>query len=161
MLKQEFEKYLISNYPAEHAAVDINYSHATKERFDKLKKILIVDNIVSITLKLLSKDATVIEKHLVKMINDECSKPQDFINIAPAELNNKFCAARREIIKDLILQNEKKSDEIKKTIQRLDNYIGEQNQLEVIPEQFKSKIMIETHPHESLPIQNKKKIYDM
>jgi hypothetical protein len=161
MLKQEFEKYLISNYPAEHAAVDVNYSHSTKERFDKLKKILIVDNIVNITLKFLDKDARVIEKHLVKIVNDECSKPQDIINIAPAELNNKFCAARREIIKYLILQNETKSDEIKKTIQKLDNYIGEQNEMEIIPEQFKSKIMIETHPHETLPIQNKKKTYDM
>jgi hypothetical protein len=158
MLKTEFESYLISNWPSDHVAVDIKYSHMKKERFDKIKRIVLFDNIVTISLKYLDKDANVTDKHMVKMINDEISKPKEMINISPDELNNKFCAARRDIIKDLIHQNEEKSDDIMKVIQSLSEYLGEEN--EVIPEQFKSRIMIEEHPHEK-EVEKPKKVYDM
>ena len=95
-----FVEYLQSNWEVDGCVgVEKRYTHDLKVKVDKKSDKEVVEHTVGVGLKFYDKDNKMLMSESIKFVNnvlDGVSKKK-IINIAPAELENRFMAAKREI----------------------------------------------------------------
>ena len=133
---QEFKEYMIKEYKDKvqgYAAVQFKFSHGTS-----IKKDLRIDNI-NVKIKFVDKDLNKLFTTTVNFENDIIpkNKEKSFINISPKELDNKFAAAKREIIKVIHDDYIEKVKDISTKVGNLQHYSGNPN--DIIPTDFKGE----------------------
>ena len=126
---ESFQDYLISEYKIDYAAVEFKYNHNSTVKIDKPTSKPILHNNILVGVKFYDKNLKLLESVNLKFTDNNLTKTceKKLINIAPAELNNKFMRARNEIVKKITNELVEKREEIDNRIISLNAYIGNQN----------------------------------
>jgi len=141
---EEFKNYLASEYQVnDAAAIDMKCTHNMNVKIDKTSKVPVNVHSITVALKFYDKEMKLLKSGSVKFVNNEIPKSQEkkLVNIAPAELNNKFMAVRPLIIKSIMSEYAENAGEIKDKIASLKLYAGKDNDSVVVDDQFKGKLV--------------------
>ncbi len=147
---ENFIDYLLKEYnlPSEVVCNKVIYSHSTKNKIDKKSNVPITNNIITVKIESFDKNHQKLASNSERFIDGqiERSKTKKLINIAPAELNNKFAAAKSQICSVINSTYNERLNELKDSIHELSEYCG--SEIGVIPEVFinEAKITKETKP---------------
>ena len=155
MSKDNFEQYVISEFKVDNqAAVEIKYTHNVSV---KVTKNAAIDNYtITMTLKFYDKNVKLLKTCTLKFVNNLLAQSyaKKLIVINPGELNNKFMAAKEEIIKVIHAEYQEKMNEIVEKMNQLSQYGVKQFGIE---DQFRGELNKLIQQNE---VKNKKK-YDM
>ena len=149
-LKDDFEQYVISEFKVDNqAAVEIKYTHNIS-----IKKA-VINHMITMNLKFYDKNVKLLKTCTLKFLNNVIapSYAKKLININPGELNNKFMAAKEDIIKVIHAEYEEKMHELVEKMNQLNQFSKSQFSIE---DKFRGE-MVEMKENE---VKNKKK-YDM
>ena len=133
---ESFEAYLLHEYNDHNAVcVKFKYSHSIKTTVDKVSKTPLIHNIINVKIDSYDSHHKLIASHSEKFVDGEIkrSKANPLVNIAPAELNNKFAAAKAEIATLIMYEYDVKLDEVTTKINQLNSYVHVGH---VVPNQF-------------------------
>ena len=120
-----FEEYLTSNWTVEGAVgIEKKYSHSLKKGVDKKTEREILNHNVVIGLKYFDKNNVLLKSESIKFVNNELctASKKKLINIAPAELTNRFMAGKQEIVERIMYEYDNKKYEIVEKMKDLMNY---------------------------------------
>ena len=150
MSKDNFEQYVISEFKVDNqAAVEIKYTHNVS-----IKKA-VINHMITMNLKFYDKKVKLLKTCTLKFLNNVIapSYAKKLININPGELNNKFMAAKEDIIKVIHAEYEEKMHELVEKMNQLNQFSKSQFSIE---DKFRGELI---KPIEQ-EVKNKKK-YDM
>ena len=150
MSKDNFEQYVISEFKVDNqAAVEIKYTHNIS-----IKKA-VINHMITMNLKFYDKNVKLLKTCTLKFLNNVIapSYAKKLININPGELNNKFMAAKEDIIKVIHAEYEEKMHELVEKMNQLNQFSKSQFSIE---DKFRGELI---KPLEQ-EVKNKKK-YDM
>ena len=150
MSKDNFEQYVISEFKVDNqAAVEIKYTHNIS-----IKKA-VINHMITMNLKFYDKNVKLLKTCTLKFLNNVIapSYAKKLININPGELNNKFMAAKEDIIKVIHAEYEEKMHELVEKMNQLNQFSKSQFSIE---DKFRGELI---KPIEQ-EVKNKKK-YDM
>ena len=122
----EFEEYLLKEYHDSNVVCTaFKYSHSAKEKIDKASKVPIINNTINVKIDSYDDKHNLIASHSEKFENGEIkrSKKNKLINIAPAELNNRFGAAKQQIANRIMHEYLLKLEDINQKIESLRSYV--------------------------------------
>ena len=145
-----FEQYVISEFKVDNqAAVEIKYTHNIS-----IKKA-VINHMITMNLKFYDKNVKLLKTCALKFVNNVLapSYAKKLININPGELNNKFMAAKEDIIKVIHAEYEEKMHELVEKMNQLNQFSKSQFSIE---DKFRGELI---KPIEQ-EVKNKKK-YDM
>jgi len=141
---ESFEAYLLREYNDNNAVcVKFKYSHSIKTTVDKVSKTPLIHNIITVKIDSYDAHHKLIASHSEKFVDGEIkrTKANPLVNIAPAELNNKFAAAKAEIATLIMNEYDVKLDEVTTKINQLNAYVHVDH---VIPNQFVNEPVVGT-----------------
>ena len=147
---EAFESYLLSEYnlPSNVCCNNFKYVHSTKNKVDKSSNRPITNNIITIKIDSYDANHNLISSHSEKFIDGHITRTDKnkLTNISPAELNNKFAAAKSQICSVINSTYNERLKDLKESINELNDYCG--SDIGVIPEEFinEPKITKETKP---------------
>ena len=104
---ESFKEYVISEYRVEnYTSVSFKFTHTATLTVDKKTEAHMYKHTINVAIKFYDKDMALLDTHTLKFVNNELNKKQagSLVNIAPKELENRFNAARRDIVREI--QNE-------------------------------------------------------
>ena len=133
---QAFEDYILKEYNDNNVVCTaFKYSHTAKDKIDKTSKVPIVNNVITVKIDCYDVKHNLIASHSEKFVNGEIqrSKKNKLINIAPAELNNRFAAAKQQIANKIMSEYLIKLQEINEKIDALNSYVKASG---IIPNEF-------------------------
>ena len=138
---ESFQDYLKSEFKIDYAAVEFKYSHSITLKVDKPTNKLLTYNNILVGVNFYDKNLKLLESANYKFVNNVLARSYEkkLINIAPAELNNKFMIARRDIVQKIRTELLDKEAEIKNKLQSLNAYVGVENQNVAISDEFKGE----------------------
>ena len=145
MKSNSFEDYLLKEYPVSGCVcVNFKYSHGTKEKIDKKSKIPVINNVINVKIDCYDDKHNLLDSHSEKFIDGHIQRPKNkqLVNIAPAELDNRFSAVNVEICSTIMAEYMLKLDEINSKISALRAYCGGAG---VIPSEFVNEPIIGEH----------------
>lgn len=158
----DFEEYVSTEFKVDNkAAIDVKYTHSVALKVAKNKTIT-RDHIIKVIVKVYDKKMKLLKTGTFKFINNllcpQCAKK--LVNVNEGEMNNKFMAARNEIIKTLNKEYMEKIMEFKDKSNLLDEYSGKTLDKVGIPDKFKGELVKVVNEVPDPKINHKKK-YDM
>lgn len=126
---EEFKDYIISEYKPSapcYVAAEFKFAYSTKIKIDKKSGVSIVVNIIKVGVKLYDKDMNVLVSKTITFENNVLSKTcaKRFVNISPAETENKFNAALTEISDVILGDYVDKLDNVQTQIHNMNRYVG-------------------------------------
>ena len=157
-----FESYLLNEYqlPSNVCCNKFTYTHSTKRKVDKSSKIPLINNVINVRVESYDDKHNLISTHTEKFI-DGCinrSKQKKLINISPDELNNRFGAAKVNIVQQINAEYSVKLNEIQEKINELNSYCKSNG---VIPNRFVNEPKIADKPNiENVKSSNKIKRFE-
>ena len=132
-----FEEYLLREYnlPTNVCCNKFSYSYSTKNKIDKSSKVPIINNIINVRIESYDDKHNLIASHTEKFLDGHINrtKQNKLINISPDELNNRFAAAKANIVQQINAEYNVKLNEIQEKINELNKYCKSHG---VIPNQF-------------------------
>ena len=135
-MSNSFEEYLLKEYnTCGCVCVNVKYSHSSKQKIDKKSKRPVINNIITVKMDCYDNKHNLLSTHSEKFV-DGCiqrSKNNKLVNIAPAELNNRFAAIKQDIANKIMAEYLEKADEINAKINSLKAYTHVSG---VIPSEF-------------------------
>ena len=160
---QSFKEYVLLEYKQlvpELAATKFDFTHTTKSKIDKATKIPLIVNTIHVNIKFFDKDMNTLLTRTItfdnNLLNSTCKNK--LINIAPAELENRFNAALHDISTIIMKSYIEQVDNLDIKIKSLNTYIGTDNS--ITPFEFKGEhIQISDQP--VTPVITPKVKYDM
>lgn len=147
---EAFIDYLLKEYqlPSEVVCNKTTFTHSTKNRIDKKSNTPITNNIITVKIESFDKHHNKLASITEHFIDGNIERPKTkaLVNIAPAELNNKFSAAKSQICSVINSIYNERLNELKDSIHELSEYCG--SDISVIPDEFinEAKITKETKP---------------
>ena len=144
---EAFESYLLSEYnlPSNVCCNAFKYTHTTKSKVDKLSKVPITNNIITIKIDSYDANHNLISSHSEKFIDGHITRTDKnkLTNISPAELNNKFGAAKSNIVQVINSDYNNKLKDIQDKINEINAYCKSNG---IIPNQFVNEPLISNQP---------------
>ena len=158
---QAFREYVISEYkPLLQTLVgtEFKFVHNVSTKHDKKSNTIVRVDTIRCAVKFFDKDMNQLLSSLLVFENNEIKPKQGsaLIHIAPAELNNKFMAAKADIIKVINDEYISKRDEFTAKMTELAKYNPPQNN--VTPAMFEGLNVVIHGPAETPAV---KKVFDM
>ena len=147
-----FESYILQEYgDANVACTSFKYSHSTKDKIDKKSNRPITNNIISVKIDCYDDKHNLLASHSEKFVDGSIqrTKPKPLINIAPAELNNKFAAAKQQIANRIMSEYMIRLNEINEKITSLRSYVNTNG---VIPNEFVNEPTISDGNKDQQPV---------
>jgi len=154
---EEFKNYLAKESQHGSApAIDLSFGHSLTVKADKKSQSFLNVHTITANIKFYGKDMKLLDSANYKFVNNELAKSYEkkLVNISPKELNNKFMAARPEIIESILNRYQDKLKEVKAKIYALNLYTGKQNDSVAIDDQFKGELVQMT---DEKPVKKKEK----
>lgn len=101
---QSFREYLIAEFKPNaptYVAAEFKYAYSNKIKIDKKSNVSLLINVIKVTIKLYDKDMNALVSKSISFENNTLPKSaaNKLINIAPAELENRFNLALNDISK--------------------------------------------------------------
>ena len=135
---QEFKDYLLLEYKPltqNLAATKFEFTHSSKTKIDKKTNIVLIINTIHVNIKFFDKDMnTLLTKSISfenNVLSPSCKKA--LINIAPAELENRFNAALCDISNIIMRTYIEQLESLDVKIKSLNKYVGADNGVTPIP----------------------------
>ena len=100
-----FKNYVISEYRVEgFTSVSFKFTHSLSTKLDKKSGKELNNHAINVTVQFFDKDLNLLRKSSLKFVNNVLGKKQasELVNISPKELENRFNAARREIVGEIL-----------------------------------------------------------
>lgn len=160
---ESFKEYVISEFKPSapgYVAAEFKFTYSNKVKVDKKSMVTIVVNTIRVGVKLFDKDMNVLISKGISFENNVLTKmsKKALVNIAPAELENKFNAALGEISNVIMNEYQEKLDDVQTHIDCLNHYLGREG---ITPSEFKGeRIQIASNSGE-VTIPKTKVVYDM
>ena len=144
---QGFKDYVIQEYKDKvqgYAAVQFRFTHNVSAKVDKKSETPLRIDIINVKIKFVDKDLNKMFSTTVNFENNLIpkNKQKSFINISPKELENKFAAAKTEIVKVIHDDYIEKVKDISTKVGNLQRYSGNPNT--IIPTEFKGESIVPT-----------------
>ena len=158
MALNAFEEYLLHefNLPTSVCCNNFKYSHSSKQKIDKKSNIPIINNTINVKIESYDDKHNLLASHSEKFIDGfiHRTKQNPLVNIAPAELNNRFAAAKSIIASKIMNEYTIKLNEINEKIESLQSYIHVSND-NIIPNEFINEPAIGNDTSSSILSKNK------
>ena len=152
----DFVRYLLREWPSKPASActRVTYSHSVSNKFDKKSRKMLTKNVI--TVKVTEYDECYRELFTISEHFEDGHikrpKKNKLVNIAPAELDNKFAAAKASICQQIHDELTNKLNDITDKLNNLNRYCSQGGT--VIPSQFIAEPML---TNEEPPTPQKKK----
>lgn len=156
---KDFETYVINEFKVDtQAAIEIKYSYSCK-----IDKFMVKNHTITMSLKFYNEDAKLLKSSMLKFVNNNLPKlyEKKLITINPGELNNKFLAAKKEIIDIIRGEYEGEITKINMFLKDLKEY---NTSMIDVDDQFRREIVniaVSDIKSQIQPNQKNKKKYDM
>lgn len=142
---EQFKSYVVDEFKPtlkNFAAVEFKFNHSSNIKIDKKSNIPLKSDIIKVSVKFVDKNLITLKNALLTFENNALNKScaKKLVNIAPAELENKFNVARREICNEILRDLIEKNNEINTKISALHKYIGSDSD-EIISSEFKGELI--------------------
>lgn len=131
-----FEEYLLKEYNTSGCVcVAFKYSHSAKEKIDKASKVPIINNTINVKVDCYDDKHNLLASHTEHFKDGEIqrSKNNPLINIAPAEINNRFASVKQDIANRIMSEYLLKLNDINEKIDSLRAYVHVNG---IIPSEF-------------------------
>ena len=153
-----FKDYVVNEYKVEnHASTSFKFSHSLKSSIDKKTNKIMNNHTINVDIKLFDKDLNLLKSDSLKFVNNVLNKKkaESLVNISPDELENRFNAARREIVSEIQTEYLKKKRDIENKIDSLMLYenVGVKDH-DIISSEYKGELI-------QMKNANNKQIFDM
>ena len=153
-----FKDYVINEYKVENcASTSFKFSHSLKPSIDKKTNKAMNTHTVNVEVKLFDKDLNLLHKDSLRFTNNVLAKKkaESLVNISPIELENRFNAARREIVCEIQKEYLEKRNDIENKINSLMMYenVGVKDN-DIISSAYKGELV-------QMKDANNKQIFDM
>lgn len=153
-----FKDYVINEYKAENcASTSFKFSHSLKPSIDKKTNKAMNTHTVNVEVKLFDKDLNLLHKDSLRFTNNVLNKKkaESLVNISPIELENRFNAARREIVCEIQKEYLEKRNDIENKISSLMMYenVGVKDN-DIISSAYKGELV-------QMKDANNKQVFDM
>ena len=142
MALNAFESYLLDEYKDSNVVcVNYKYTHSTKQKIDRVSKVPLTNNVINVKIDCYDDKHNLVASHTEKFIDGSIArggttsrnKNKALVNIAPAELNNRFAAAKQYIANRIMSEYLVKLNDIQEKIDSLNAYVHCDG---VIPNEF-------------------------
>ena len=148
---EDFINYLLKEYqlPAECVCHKVAFNHSAKTKVDKLSKVPITNNIITVKIECFDKDHKSILAQSERFINGQIqrSKFRKLVNISPDELNNKFGVAKGFICNEINKSLNEKLKDLNEEMTELKTYCGNVNT--IIPTEFVNEVKVASTEEEN------------
>ena len=153
-----FKDYVINEYKVENcASTSFKFSHSLKPSIDKKTTKAMNTHTVNVEVKLFDKDLNLLHKDSLRFVNNVLNKKkaESLVNISPIELENRFNAARREIVCEIQKEYLEKRNDIENKINSLMMYenVGVKDN-DIISSAYKGELV-------QMKDANNKQVFDM
>lgn len=153
-----FKDYVINEYKVENcASTSFKFSHSLKPSIDKKTNKAMNTHTVNVEVKLFDKDLNLLHKDSLRFTNNVLNKKkaESLVNISPIELENRFNAARREIVCEIQKEYLEKRNDIENKISSLMMYenVGVKDN-DIISSAYKGELV-------QMKDANNKQVFDM
>ena len=153
-----FKDYVINEYKTENcASTSFKFSHSLKPSIDKKTNKAMNTHTVNVEVKLFDKDLNLLHKDSLRFVNNVLNKKkaESLVNISPIELENRFNAARREIVCEIQKEYLEKRNDIENKINSLMMYenVGVKDN-DIISSAYKGELV-------QMKDANNKQVFDM
>ena len=153
-----FKDYVINEYKVENcASTSFKFSHSLKPSIDKKTNKAMNTHTVNVEVKLFDKDLNLLHKDSLRFTNNVLAKKkaESLVNISPIELENRFNAARREIVCEIQKEYLEKRNDIENKINSLMMYenVGVKDN-DIISSAYKGELV-------QMKDANNKQVFDM
>ena len=153
-----FKDYVVNEYKVEnHVSTSFRFSHSLKSSIDKKTNKIMNNHTINVDIKLFDKDLNLLKSDSLKFVNNVLNKKkaESLVNISPDELENRFNAARREIVSEIQTEYLKKKRDIENKIDSLMLYenVGVKDH-DIISSEYKGELI-------QMKNANNKQIFDM
>ena len=120
-----------------YVSTQFTFTHTSTVKIDKASQRPVVQHTISVRVQFYDKDMNLLHKAAIKFVNNKLPKKakESLVNISPDELENRFMAARREIVEEIFMDYDTKRRLIDIKIEALQQYLPDAS-LNVIPEEF-------------------------
>ena len=147
---QEFKDYILLEYKEmvpNFAATKFDFSHSSRPKIDKKSHTTLTLNTIHVNIKFFDKDMNQLLTKTISFENNLLSKPckKLLVNIAPAELENKFNSALKDIYTIIMKSYTAELNMLNIKIRNLNLYLNSDNELSregiepIIPFEFKGE----------------------
>lgn len=123
----DFETYLKSNCNVpDAAACGVEYNHTKSTSMDRKTRKPITNHTVTVKTTWTDRDARVLRTNKLVFQNDALTKASEknIGTMSTVELNNKFRAAKSQIIRELIREKQEKINQLQMDVMMMSNYIN-------------------------------------
>ena len=153
-----FKDYVINEYKVENcASTSFKFSHSLKPSIDKKTNKAMNTHTVNVEVKLFDKDLNLLHRDSLRFVNNVLNKKkaESLVNISPIELENRFNAARREIVCEIQKEYLEKRNDIENKISSLMMYenVGVKDN-DIISSAYKGELV-------QMKDANNKQVFDM
>ena len=153
-----FKDYVINEYKVENcASTSFKFTHSLKPSIDKKTNKAMNTHTVNVEVKLFDKDLNLLHKDSLRFVNNVLNKKkaESLVNISPIELENRFNAARREIVCEIQKEYLEKRNDIENKISSLMMYenVGVKDN-DIISSAYKGELV-------QMKDANNKQVFDM
>ena len=153
-----FKDYVINEYKVENcASTSFKFSHSLKPSIDKKTNKAMNTHTVNVEVKLFDKDLNLLHRDSLRFTNNVLNKKkaESLVNISPIELENRFNAARREIVCEIQKEYLEKRNDIENKINSLMMYenVGVKDN-DIISSAYKGELV-------QMKDANNKQVFDM
>ena len=122
---QAFKDYAMSEYVVDNVtSTSFKFTHTLKVTFDKKSGKALNSHTVNVAIRLYDRDLRLLHSDTLKFVNNvlDKKKADALVNISPKELENRFNAARRDIITEIHREYLERKQEINDKIDSLMMY---------------------------------------
>ena len=140
---QAFKAYILQEFGrTDYAASEFKYTYTTNTKMDKSSMRPLVHNSINVKVNIVDKDMQVLDSKSFKFVDNELTKANEkkLINIAPAELDNRFVAALPEIAGIIGGDISGRISDLHDQLSSLNAYTHHNNT--VIPDAFRGKSVV-------------------
>ena len=139
---QSFKEYALSEYSGVSGITStlFKFSHSMKIKIDKKSSKTFNEHTINVTIQMYDKDMNELKRASLKFINNTVPTKMKFINISPKELENRFNAAKKEIVNEIFSELNDKMEDISQKINMLKLYSGGSVNT-IIPSEFEGELI--------------------
>ena len=136
-----FKNYIIDEYRNKakgFVATEFKFTHSVSLKIDKKSNVPLKNNIIKVKVTFIDKDMNVLLTTNITFENNVLNKTfaKKLVNIAPKELENRFNAAKKQIVSLIMNEYCDHLNEIETKINDLKLYYGDEG---IIPSEFKGE----------------------
>ena len=137
---EAFKSYALQEFGrVDYAASEFKFTFNSSSKIDKASARPVINNNISVKISIVDRSMNVLDSKSFKFVNNELSPSckKKLVNIAPAELTNRFVAALPSIAREIANDLSTRIGELQQQLASLQAYASHNNS--IIPSAFRGE----------------------